>query len=207
MSKGRGNGNSITTGSAMKLDINYLIRNKHIQFGKEIHFALTWTNGSEITAVSAWNNNGTFLRLKYSITNNTTNEVKQFDYKIYFDTVKSNLGKGSNLYFLCPQSGNRCKILYLCYGAEMFKSRTAYKHRIYYQTQIASKEDRNNKRFFILERKINRLNEKRKTNTYKGKPTKRNTNLFKLSCKKDFVDELRYKQLDFFLARIIRGNC
>lgn len=201
MSKGRGNGNSITTGAAVKLDINYLIRNKHIQFDKEIHFTLSWTNGSEMAAVSIWNNNETFLRLNYSITNKTSKEVKQFDYKIYFDTVKSNLGKGSNLYFLCPQSGNRCKILYLCYGAEMFKCRNAYRHRIYYKTQIISKESRDNERFFNLERKINKLNKKRSAINYKGKQTKRKTNLFKLSCKKDFVDELRYKQLDKFLAR------
>lgn len=202
MSKGRGNGNSITTGGAVKLDINNLIKEKYIRPEKEIHFNMSWTNGSSISAIADFNNGNMYLRLTYSIKNNATKEVKQFDYKIYFDSVKSNLGKGSNLYFLCPQTGNKCKILYLCYGSEMFKCRKAYNHRIYYSTQIASKEDRNNKRFFNLERKINRLNEKRSANNYKGKPTKRKTNLFILSCKKDYVDELRYKRLAIFLSKM-----
>ena len=204
--KGRGNGNSITVGEAIKLDINYLIKNNNLQHGKERRFNLSWSNGSVIQVKTVFNNGETYVRLMYRQTDRMTKITKDFDYKIYIERVKSNLGKGYNLYFICPQSGNRCKILYLCYGAERFKCRQAYNNRIYYSTQTHSKEYRLNGRYFKLEKTINELYDKRETTTYKGKPTKRHLRLLKLLNKRAEVDNLRTAQLDKWLLKHLGLN-
>lgn len=195
MGKGRGNRSSLTVNEVSRLEINHLVRSSHIQKGKTISFISSWTNGSSIGITSYYNDNDIYLRLKYSITDKQTKESKSFDYKIYIDKVKSNLGKGYNLYFICPESGKSCKILYLCYGAERFKCRQAYRNRIYYRAQTHSKDYRLNGRYFHLESTLNELYEKRDTSTYKGKPTKRSLRILKLSIKQAHVDELRYIQL------------
>ena len=203
MSKGRGNSHAITTNSAMRLEINNLLKTNCLIKDKVINFTYSWTNGSKMNIQSVYNDSEIYLHLKYNITDRTTKESKAFDYKIYITKVKSNLGKGHNLYFYCPNSGIRCKILYLCYGAERFKCRQAYNNRIYYSTQTHSKEYRLNGRYFKLEKTINKLYEKRETTTYKGKQTKRHLRLLKLLNKKDEVDNLRNEQFEQWLLKYI----
>ncbi len=204
--KGRGNSHAITTTEIVKLEINNLVKSKCLVKDKEINYTSKWTNGAEISIKSVYNETDIYLQLKYNITDIATKESKSFDYKIYIERVKSNLGKGFNLYFICPQSANRCKILYLCYGAEVFKCKQAYNNRIYYYAQTHSKEYRLNGRYFNLDRTINKLYEKRKTKTYKGKLTKRYLRLLKLLNKKAEVDNLRTIQLDDWLLNKIGAN-
>lgn len=204
--KGRGNSHAITTNEAIRLEINNLIKTKCIIKDKEINFISKWTSGAEISIKSVYNENEIYLQLMYKQTDRTTKESKSFDYKIYIESVKSNLGKGFNLYFICPQSGKRCKILYLCYGAEVFKCRQAYNNRIYYYAQTHSKEYRLNGRYFKLEKTINELYKKRKTKTYKGEPTKRHLRMCKLLNKKAEVDKLRDAQFEKWLLNKIRFN-
>lgn len=204
--KGRGNSHAITTNEAIKLEINKLIKTKFIIKDKEINFISSWSSGAEISIKSVYNDSEIYLQLMYRQTDRTTKESKSFDYKIYIESVKSNLGKGFNLYFICPQSGKRCKILYLCYGAEVFKCRQAYNNRIYYYAQTHSKEYRLNGRYFKLEKTINELYKKRKTKTYKGEPTKRHLRMCKLLNKKAEVDKLRDAQFEKWLLNKIRFN-
>lgn len=201
--KGRGNSHAITTNEALRLEINNQIKTKCLVKDKVINYTSRWSSGAEISIKSVYSDTEIYLQLKYCQTDRTTKESKPFDYKIYIERVKSNLGKGYNLYFICPQSGKRCKILYLCYGAEVFKCRQAYNNRIYYYAQTHSKEYRLNGRYFNLEKTINKLYEKRDTTTYKGKPTKRHLRLLKLLNKKAEVDKLREVQLDNWLLNIM----
>ena len=131
--------------------------------------------------------------------------MKEVYYKIFIGKVKSNLGKGYNLYFYCPESAKRCKVLYLCYGAERFKCRQAYNNRLYYYEQTNSKESRLNGRYFNLDKTINELYKKRDTTTYKGKPTKRHLRLLKLLDKRAEVDKLREIQFENWLYKYISG--
>lgn len=199
--KGRGNGTAITTNSAMRLEINNLIKGKHLIYGSEIQFISSWTNGAEIGITSCYNDNEIYLRLTY-----TVNKTTKYDYKIYIERIKSNLGKGHNHYFICPESLKRCKILYLCYGAERFKCRQAYNNRIYYKSQIHSKEYRLNGRYFHFTEIIDKMYEMRKTKLYKGKQTKRDQRLIKLLNKRAEVDELRNEQLNNWLYRYLGLN-
>lgn len=204
--KGRGNSTAMTINSTMRLSINDLVKTKAIVKNKEISSLIKWTNGSEIKINSVYNDTDVYLQLLYTITNKETNEVKQFNYKVFIQKVKSNLGKGVNLYFYCPESALRCKVLYLCYASERFKCRKAYNKRIYYSSQTHSKEYRLNGLFFKLENTINELSNKRETTTYKGKPTKRSLRLLRLKQKQVEVDKLRDIQLDKWLTNYLKLN-
>lgn len=204
--KGRGNSHAITTNEALRLEINNIIKTKCLVKDRVINYTSSWSSGAEISIMSVYNDTEIYLHLLYKQTDLTTKESKPFDYKIYIERVKSNLGKGHNLYFICPQSGNRCKILYLCYGAERFKCRKAYNNRIYYYAQTHSKEYRLNGRYFNLEKTINELYKKRDTTDYKGKPTKRHLRMCKLLNKKAEVDKLRDAQFEKWLLNKIRFN-
>jgi hypothetical protein len=203
MSKGRGNGNAITMNEAVRLDINSLIRGKNIQQNKVVNFISSWTNGAKINIISVYNNEDIYLRLFYKLTNQATSKSKDFDYKIYIERVKSNLGIGANHYFICPESGNRCKILYLCYGAERFKCRKAYNKCIYYSSQLSSKTYDVTNRYFHFEKLLNELNKKRIAKDYKGKPTKRKLRTKKLKDKIEKLFAIKEKQLENWLNKYL----
>jgi hypothetical protein len=62
----------------------------------------------------------------YTLTKPSGEEFK-LDYKIQLTSIPSNLGRGEVLYFVCPTSGRRARILYRAYGSHYFKSRQAYR--------------------------------------------------------------------------------
>ena len=115
-----------------------------------------------------------------------------YDYKIEFVEVPSNLGKGKVLFFICPQTLNKCRILYKCYGSPKWKSREAYKYRIYYECQMVSKKDYYNDTYWSLDKKINEMLTQKINHTYKGKLTKRFLKLQKLRTKQDLFDKYRW---------------
>ena len=201
MGKGRGNRNAITVGEATKLELNYLLKNKCIQKGKKIMSNLSWSNGSAMSCESVYIENDIYVRLSYSVTNSSTNEIVNYDYKIYIETVKSNLGKGEVLYFVCPESLKYCRTLFMCYGYQRFKHRSAYNQIIYYSIQTSSKAKLNTDRYFITDKKINKLYDKRKSLNYKGKATKRHEHKIKLLNKRAELNELKNIDLDKWLAK------
>ena len=96
------------------------------------------------------------------------------DYKIYLTTILNNLGKGEVLYFPCPVTGKRCRVLYRAYGYHKWKSREAYNHRLYYDSQISSKMSYANDRFWAIERKIEKIRKSEKIHyTHQGEPTRK----------------------------------
>lgn len=206
MGKGRGNGNSVTTGEAMKLEISNLVKTQCLQVDKEINFISQWSNGAKIGIRSVYNETEIYLHLSYGISDKETKESKLIDYKIYIGKVNSNLGKGHNLYFYCPESGLRCKTLYLCYGAERFKCRQAYNNRIYYSSQSSSKIYNPTCRYFKFEKEIEKLTSKRRAKDYKGKPTKRKLRISKLYDKKENVDRIRNEYLERWLYKFMGLN-
>lgn len=201
MAKGRGNSYSITTKEALRIEMNLLIKSKQIVNGCEIHFSLNWTNGSSISAISVINEAEKYLRINYQQTDKSTGVKTDYDYKIQIDSIPSNLGKGLNHYFICPVSYRRCKILYLCYGANVFKCREAYNNRIYYTSQNESKVNGLHSKFNNVESKLNVLFEKMNKQHYKGKPTKRNLRIEKLEQLKMNIDEVRFANIGRLLSK------
>ena len=168
---GRWSTGVFTTDSAIRLELSYLIKHNFIEKGERISGSLSWTDGSSVRYYSDYSSNSPYIILGYTVTIKSSGEKYDYDYKIYLETIPSNLGKGEVLYFICPQSGRRSRILYRCYGSHTWKSREAYQNRIYYQTQLDPKSVRPFKHLFN-DRKIEELYKKKRKSHYRGKPTR-----------------------------------
>lgn len=109
-----------------------------------------------------------YAELSYKVNDNVIN------YRVDFELLPSNLGKGKVWYFLCPITKVRCKKLYLI--GNYFQHRTAY-GKGYYQTQTLGLKDRYLIRLYDMAEKSSKarseLSKKYFKKYYKGKPTKR----------------------------------
>lgn len=188
---GRWSTGAWTTSECKKINLSYLLKNGFVKKGCEIYSIMSWTSGCKISILSNLTEGNNYIRLLYTTTFKS-GETKQFDYKVYLDSVPSNIGKGEVLYFRCPVSGKRCRVLYKAYGCEVWKCREAYANRIYYPLQLSSKRNIYNDRYWALDRQIEVLKEMRGTSTYRGKPTKRSLRLHGLRNQRDRMDELRW---------------
>lgn len=197
MSKGRGNCSALTIGVTCRLNIDEMIKSNVIKKGEIINYINSWTNGAKISVKTTYITDEIEINLKYRI-----NDIPM-DYNVYVIKVKSNLGKGYNHFFICPNSGNRCKTLICAYGSKIFKCRKAYNNRIYYRSQLASKVQKSNTRYFILEDKINKLKGLNYTKYYNGKLTKRYLRMCKLFEKRNEIDLLRQNELEAYLNKLV----
>lgn len=170
------------------IDLSYLRKHKLLDKGQRFAGSIDWSRRGEPTGSISFETNyldpeNIYLRLAYKITNNEGEF--EYDYKIQLVEVPSNLGKGNVLYFICPQTSNKCRKLYRTYASHKWKSREAYSHRIYYSIQLESKQWRANTRYFQLD-KILYEDKRRKAHFYNGKETKRSKRhkqLFDQYCK------------------------
>ena len=198
MRKIKGYFSAQTVSGSCKIDMRFMLRNGYIVKGKKLQGVLSWTNSGDISFVSCFNDDEKYLRLMYIITDSNEQEYI-YDYQIEIDEVDSNLGKGKILYFLCPDSGWRSKILHKAYGEHRFINReyyeTKYGLRIYYPTQKADKNHYHNDRYHSLKRKVDNLEvelkAKHRNSHYKGKPIKEHLKLQKMKSELSYLDHKR----------------
>jgi hypothetical protein len=201
MGKGRGNSSSITVKEAVRLNIDNLRKTNCIKFGTSTSFKTTWTTGASVSAKIDYTDERKVLTLKYHY------KQKPVDHSIEIVEVKSNLGKGVNLYFVCPITGKKCKTIFCSYGSEIFKSRQAYVNRLYYITQISSKEQRAVTRYNLVDKQIDELYGLRKAKEYKGIVTKRHKRLIRLIDKRAYLDELKSEEFMKWFERVyLKGH-
>ena len=180
---------SKTTQSVMRLNLSQLMQKGYIARDRMVRGEITWNNDAKVSFESMHHKNEGYLRVIYKVTNRHTGEVTDYDYKIFYTSIPSNLGRGEVLYFVCPVSGRACKVLYMAYGYDKFTSREAYQHRIYYESQRCSKVGVIFHRRLQSEERYKALKIKREYNTYKGHPTNR-AKLRDAACKRWFKYEL-----------------
>lgn len=192
---GRYSTGAMASEQIIRIELPYLIRNRYIEKGYFKQCSLNWTSGDCITVYSNYTNSDKYIRLIYTATNRNTGEKKDFDYKIELTTIPSNLGRGEIIYFVCPQTGRKSRVLYKCYGSEVWKSRYAYKTRIYYHSQLSSRLNVYNDKFWQLEKLIKKLMPTVRKQDYKGKTTRLRKRISMLSDKMDKFDELRWQYL------------
>lgn len=181
-----------TTGEALRIKLSYLLKEGFISKGKVFFGEFNWTNGSSIGIECHYTDEEQFIRLFYVFTS-WRGEKTDYDYKIQLTFVPSNLGKGKVPYFVCPVSGNRCRILYKAYGSPIWKSRGAYNHTIFYPSQVSSKIYKYCDEYWRLDRQIKKLEEETRNQThYNGEPTRRYKRLERLREKQRRADFLRF---------------
>ena len=177
------------------MELRWLLNNGYFRPGESISSTLSWTGGSTVS-IGARNINGEIsLRLSYSITK-PSGEKQSLNYTIDLVEVPSNLGKGKLLFFICPETGKKCRILYSAYGSPLFKSREAYSYKLYYEIQTSSKLYLHTTRYFTLEKRLERLWRMRKTYTYRGRETRRARLIKRLEEKIEREDLLRWMAID-----------
>ena len=188
-----------TTSGVKRIELSYLLKNKYIQKDCAISGSINWTNGSSIGIKTEYHKEENYIRLIYTNTD-STGQKKDFDYKIQLVTVPSNLGKGNVLYFVCPVSGERCRILYKAYGSDIWKSRNSYRNRIYYPDQIENKRFRIFKNLFN-DKVLESLYQKKRKSHYKGKPTR----LMKRIHIREYKNDIIFLQRnELFLSKLYK---
>ena len=158
---------------------------------------ISWENGAILNFQYRNEEGKKSIRFQYCHTDYKGNK-SNMDYTVQIVSVPSNLGKGENLYFLCPVSYKRCKAIFMAYGSTKFKRRSAYQTRIYYMTQKRSHHDRHLYRYFDLEDQLKEIYTKGYKETYKGKQTRVAHRVKMLEIKKQHYNNLR---LSLFIER------
>jgi hypothetical protein len=207
---GRPSTGAWTVYESLRIELPYLLQQGYIKKGCIIQGSLNWSNqhgtptGSISFRSSYLGGADSFLQVSYTLTRE--GEKKDVCYKIYFHEQPSNLGKGHVLYFLCPQTGRKCRILYKAYGCEQFKSKQAYSHRLYYDCQQASRFNRYNDAYWRLDSHIKKLKAKGKgwKRNYKGQPTKAAQRYQRLWEKQNLMEKLRWHP--DFVPKAVRGE-
>ena len=205
-----------TTDECLRIELSFLLKKKYLIRGKQTAGSLSWNcNGQpsgNISIYCSWPSDPAkrpSIRLLYTTTDRTTGVKEDRDDTVYLEAYPSNLGKGEVLYFICPSSGKRCRILYKAYGCPIWKSRQSYQNRIYYPSQKCSKREYYCERYWALDKQIEKLRTpKRRSKTYRGKPTKRAERLERLADEQCDYDTLMWspEAMPLGLRRSIYGN-
>lgn len=111
-----------------------------------------------------------FARLHYIITRRSNDQKDNFDYKVSIVSTDCHFG-GKRYWFICPASGCGRRVAKLYQGQDIFACRHCY------NLTYASRNENPTYRGFpykqlTMESKIDKLYEKLKKRTYKGKPTR-----------------------------------
>ena len=113
---------------------------------------------------------------------------KSYDYRVWIESVPSNLGKGEVLYFRCPYTHKLCRKLY-CVGGE-FLHRDAFIGSVY-DIQTESRNKREFTKFcntyWRTDKIIEQLRKKDFKKQYAGKPTKKYIRLMEKLDRKSVV--------------------
>ena len=187
------------TGESNRLDLRVLLQQGQIKNGYFITGTIEWTNGSSISYESKYTKDEVYFRVIYTITDYRTGKETDYDYRINFVKIPSNLGKGEILYFVCPESNRLARVLFMAYGHHKYIHRDWYLDyygvRLYYNSQSISKEDYHNTMYFNYQSKVKDLESilfvKYRKLFYKGQPTKDYKKLILLKLKRDFHNRKR----------------
>ena len=206
---GRHSAGAWTVGECLRIELSYFLKHGFIRKGYQISFSLNWTDQHGRFTASAdfrscYTSTEKFLEINYTVTERDGNKI-DYCYKIYLIEQDSNLGIGKVLYFLCPCTGLKCRILYMAYGSHKFKARRSYRHRIYYCCQQSSKLNKYNDNYWKLDAYMKKLkkiscNGKR---TYKGVLTKKAQRFRRLYIKQLQMDNLR---MTLGVPKALRGR-
>lgn len=162
-----------------------------------------WTCAGNRTASIGYiiNTNSNTLTLHYTLTS-TQQQVKQ---TITLQAIASNLNRGKVYYFLCPYTGYRVRTLYLIGGR--FRSRHAVRG-LYYRSQVLSRYDRYNERYWKVEKQIEQLTGKGYTHTYRGSLTATAKRVQALETSQQHADWQRWQpqHMPTVIRNVLQGH-
>ena len=199
---GRPSTGAWTVYESSRIEMSYLLKHIYLKKGRIASGNLEWSNqhGKKLGSIGliccyGSEDNEKFIVLEYTITDRSGKKTA-LNYRVWLIEVDSNLGKGKVLYFKCPQSGKRSRILYKAYDSDIFKSREAYKNILYYDCQQSSKLSRYNENYWRIDKHLSDIKTQASNGdrTYKGLLTKRAVRFNWLSLKQMKMDHLRWTE-------------
>ena len=197
---GRHSKGAWTVYESTRLEMSFLLKKGYIRKNYIGTGQLTWNNGRGEKIASAgfrssylMDEDERYVELTYTVTTRDGQKTG-YNYKIYFVEVPSNLGKGKILYFQCPRTRRKCRILYMAYGSPKFICRQAYCYRIYYDCQVASKLRKYNEAYWRLESHLKKIEDRSGfgTRTFKGGLTKAAKRYCRLYEKQTWNEKARW---------------
>ncbi len=189
-----------TFDNSLQINITNLKKWNYLQPGTDRIGTLIWSvRGEETAKISIYTNTKEvihYIDLYYK-----WNE-KNINYRISIEYVPSNLGKGNMPFFICPQTGKRCRKLYLIGG--YFLHRTAFKHAVYLK-QIESKFYRRiNKKYgayFDLDKMYHKIYKKHFKTHYNGIETKQYK---KIKKRIEQGKKITYREIELLYMGILK---
>lgn len=205
---GRNYTGATTTAECTRIELSALIRWGYFKKGCIVSGNIKWTNGNAISISVDYTEQNPVMTVIYTVTDHSTGQKYPYNYDIDLVKRPSNLGKGEVLFFVCPDSGRRCRILYRAYGYHKWKCREAYQNRIYYPLQVCSKRGKYNDRYWQLEHKLDEYRKGRKSYTYNGKETKRAAKVRAMIKERNRMDVIRWSAaaMPKALLKITKGR-
>ena len=165
------------------------VRRLLLKQGQSISAEATFPGLGSMGVQADWTGLQPFLRLRYQHSNGT-----RYDYRIDIEAVRSNLGRGQLLYFRCPETGRRCRMLYMAYNYPTFKAREAYRIRLYYPKQLTGGRGRYNALYWIAEEQLEQLSQRRQSHSYAGKPTRLAQRIEALEARQHYLNVMRWTE-------------
>ena len=155
-----------------KIEMKDLIQWGYLKPGQTKSGTITWSrNCNKTGCIDIWVSTHSE---NYNLTLSYHYGGKHVLYKVEMTSVPSNLGRGQVWYFLCPETGKRCRKLYRL--GPKFLHREAYTGALY-DTQTYSQKNRAlfkiYNKDFISDEVFEELYSKHFKTHYAGKPTKR----------------------------------
>lgn len=159
----------------------YWLKKKEMLCGfcnQEIIWSNQWGKTGSIGIQIKISEEEKFARLNYTITRRSSGEKNDFDYNVLIVTTPCNFG-GKRYWFICPASGCGRRVAKLYQGQDIFACRHCYN-----LTYTSRNENPTYRGFpykqITIDSKIDKLYERLKRRTYKGKPTKLMKRIIKL---------------------------
>lgn len=154
------------------VSISFLSKHGYLKPNQWKSGTITWSrNGNKTGSISIRVNtqlDSPYLELDYKY-----NEAP-INYRVQLVSTRSNLGKGVVWYFVCPQTGKRCRKLHL--ADTYFYHRSAFRGCMY-EKQTQSKKyrglDKTLGAYFKCDNLYSELYKKHFRKQYAGKPTKK----------------------------------
>lgn len=179
------------TTNAYQLDAGQLRRSGVIVPGKTVQATITWPDGAQLQVESTWTDQERSLRLQARMEGGY-GEEQTWTQRIQLRSQPSNLGKGEVLSFVCPRSGKGARKLYRAYYSTGFYHREAFFRPVYYPLQGSSWMKLPDRRYVLTESRLEKLQAKRRTTTYRGQLTRRAVRIAQLQEKLYQLEELRW---------------
>jgi hypothetical protein len=178
----------------LHVSISFLNRYGYLNPNQWKNGIITWSSGEgEDKAITARIGISVHIGAESYLELNYKQHGKPICYRVQLVSVPSNIGKGVIWFFVCPQTGRRCRKLY-CVGGK-FLHREAFMGCLY-EVQTYSKVRRRQHKIFESmfsgEHILNEIDKPFFKTMYGGKPTKRFQKMIKLAkeIKKISLSEL-----------------